>query len=146
MFQSVQQGVYIVACLVVLAYALWRGGWPERLTAAVVAVAWRLSWLVIDPTDWDHVQEALLAVDAAVLAFLCWLVWRSDRRWPVFAAGFQLQAVLTHVAIALGWDIGGWLYVTALWIWFGLMMLSLGVGTFLEVDRPRLSGNRATSE
>ena len=58
---------------------------------AVVAVAWRLSWLVIDPTDWDHVQEALLAVDAAVLAFLCWLVWRSDRRWPVFAAGFQLH-------------------------------------------------------
>jgi len=146
MFQSVQQGVLIIGSMLMLAYALWRGGRPERVAAVFMAATWGLSWLLVDPTDWDRPQEGLLAVDVAVLAFFCVLIWRSSRRWPIFAAGFQLQSVLTHVAIGLGWDIGGWLYVTALWIWFGLMMLSLGVGTFFEVDRPRFSGNRATSE
>lgn len=150
MFQSLQQGVLIVGSWLVFGFALWRGRWPERATVVVMALSWLIGGRLIDRTDWDHVQPALLVLDLITFAFFCGLVWKTDRRWPVFAALFQLQTVLTHVAMMLGWDVGGWLYVTSLWIWFALVVLALAAGTFLEAHLPRrrarLSGSPGTSE
>jgi hypothetical protein len=70
-----------------------------------------------------------LAVDAGFLAFLALLALRSDRFWPIWAAGFQLLAVITHCARLLDPTLGAWVYITAGVIWTYLVLFALTFGT-----------------
>ena len=43
-------------------------------------------------------QYGVLAVDAALLLALTAVALKSDRYWPLWAAGFQLLGVVIHIA------------------------------------------------
>ena len=58
------------------------------------------------------------------------LALRSHRYWPIWAAGFQLLAIITHWAHSLDRTLNGWTYMTAGIIWGYLLVGTLAVGTW----------------
>lgn len=133
--------VWTAAILLVSAFALWRGGWVERLVALVNVAAWlatmtvqdRLGW--IDPLNWVDPQWGVLAVDVAFALFLLGLATSKDRTWLLFAAAFQALGVVTHIAMMVDDGFRARTYLTGLIIWSYLVLASLGAGTWLEWRR-----------
>lgn len=86
-------------------FAVWFGGHVEKIGAVILATKTLLGFSagLYDQT-WTHVSWPVFTVDVmAVLAFT-WLSLRSDRYWPLWAAGYSLAAVAVHLAAAT--DVG----------------------------------------
>jgi hypothetical protein len=77
-------------------------------------------------TGFRETEWGIFAVDAALLALLCWIALRSPRYWPLLAAGFHLLAVVTHLAKSVDRQVGAWAYITAEIIWGYLLALTIG--------------------
>jgi hypothetical protein len=118
-----------LAALFVCGGAFWRGGRDERLAAAGVLLSLSATFLWADKS-WPHVQKAEFAADTLLLLLLLWVALRSSRWWPMSAAGFQLLAVMTHVAKAIDPGLQQWAYITAGVIWTYLLLAALAVGTW----------------
>ena len=111
--------------MAVCAIAVWRGGDEERLAAAGYLADWSLTLLVFKARS-QETQWAVLLIDAGLLALYLWLAFRSRRYWPLFAAGFHLLAVVTHLARAVDPRVSGWAYLTAELLWSYLVVLTIG--------------------
>ena len=85
-----------------VAYALWRGGPPERVAAEIIIV-WILSDFtyhqVFGPSSFAEVDPVHLVLDGAQLAAITWLALRANRVWPLWAAAAQLITFTGHVAV-----------------------------------------------
>lgn len=93
---SVWNVILLAANTIALGLLLWRGEWPERIGAALIATA-----IVAEPFvqglqigTW---RLGLLLVNLSLFAGLIVLSERWDRWWTVFAAAFQLILVLTFL-------------------------------------------------
>jgi len=75
-------------------------------------------------------------VDVGFLAFMLMLALSRDRVWLLFAAAFQLLALLTHLAIIADPGVRGLAYLRSLAIWGYMFLAAMAVGTAL-VDRRR---------
>ena len=126
-FISLPPRVPLLAFGLVCGGAFWRGGWPERATAAALLVSWVLTLLLRD-RSWSHPQWAAFVIDLAFGAFILALALKSDRYWPLWAAGFHLLAIATHFARQIDPTLGNWAYVTANVIWTYLVLGALAVG------------------
>lgn len=109
--------------------ALWKGGRPERIAAAVMLLSWAATFALRD-RRWTEPQWGGLVTDTACFIFLAVLALRSNRYWPLWAAGFQLLAVITHGARLMDPSLGAWAYVTAGVIWSYLVLFALAWGTW----------------
>jgi len=138
-FHTVSQQVWAVYLAVIVAAALWRGGWAERTAAVAAVVANVASAALQDRTDWLDPQWGVLAVDILLLGVLAWIALRSSRYWPLFATAFQLLGVITHVAMMVDRTVNPWAYITAGVIWSYLVMIPLAVGTWNCWRRRELS-------
>lgn len=112
----------------ICAFAFWKGGPSERVGALGMILAW-LSTAFFENTRWAEPQTGVMITDAALFLFLAVLALRSDRFWPMCAAGFQLLIVLTHIAWWIDAGLGKWAYFTAVMIWGYLVLIALLVGT-----------------
>lgn len=125
---------WTLTVLALIAVALWRGGRQERLAANGLVVGWLLSKLLYryqgGQTEWG-----ILAVDVGLFALLVWIALRSARHWPLFAAGFQLLGVITHLAISVDTRVHGWAYITASIIWSYLLAFAIGYGAWTAPAR-----------
>lgn len=126
--------VWPTALLSVCAIAAWRGRDDERLAAGGYLANWALTLVVFKDRSVDT-QWAVLVVDAALLGLYLWLAMRSRRHWPLFAAGFQLLAVITHFANALDTAVGGWAYLTAQLIWSYMVIGTIAYGAWTAPGR-----------
>ena len=108
--------------------ALWKGAFEERCAAVGLLCSMGLT-LALRDTSWPKVQSAEFAADIANLGLLIWIALRSPKYWPMAAAGFQLLAVMTHVAKLVDRAVAQWAYLTAGIIWTYLLMIALVVGT-----------------
>ena len=131
------------------AVAFWRGEWPERLGAALIAVAWLVTPLVELRRSWFEPQLGILAVDVATLIALVALAFWYGRYWAICASAFQAIAVLTHLAFLINPEA---LYRAYLFGNFSIGFLLLGSilgGTLIEVGpiriRPRLASQASPS-
>lgn len=125
--------VWPSAVMAVGGIAIWRGRNYERLAAGGLIAAWALSLVAYErqlQTQWG-----ILAVDLSMMALLCWVVLKSRRFWPMFAAGFHLLAILTHLARGLDPTFGGWTYMTAELIWGYLVASTIGYGAWTAPNR-----------
>jgi hypothetical protein len=98
--------------------------------------------LALRDTSWPKVQSAEFAADIANLGLLIWIALRSPKYWPMAAAGFQLLAVMTHVAKLVDRGVAQWAYLTAGIIWTYLLMIALVVGT-VNASRARRAAQMA---
>jgi hypothetical protein len=129
----------MAAISLVCGAAAWKGGPSERFGAAVFYGAWILTMLVRDDGV-GRPQYGIFIVDSLLFVLLLALALRSRRYWPLFMAGFELLAVVTHAGRFIDNQIGAWAYHSAGQIWGYLMLAALGAGTWnrwREVrDRP----------
>lgn len=126
--------VWPTALMAVCALAVWRGRDEERLAAGGQLANWALSLMLFQARSNDT-QWAILAVDAALLTLFLWIALRSHRYWPLFAAGFQFLAVLTHIAMALDAKVSGWAYLTAELLWSYLILFTVGFAAWTAPPR-----------
>jgi hypothetical protein len=117
--------VWPSAVVAVSALAIRRGGNEERLAAATVVMGWALSLVVFKDRSQDTQWEVLL-IDCGVFAVYLWLALRSRRYWPIFAAGFKLLGLITHLAHAIDEAVSGWAYITAELIFSYLALFTIG--------------------
>ena len=121
--------VWPAALMSVCFLAVWRGRDDERLAAGGLLANWAISLVVTnrraEMTQWD-----VLIVDVALLGLYVWLALRSRRHWPLFAGGFQLLIVVTHLGRAVDPAVSGWAYLTAGLIWAYLLLLTICYGAW----------------
>lgn len=80
--------------------------------------------------SWVGTQWSAFGADAGLLILLTAISLRTKRYWPIFAAGFQLLCVITHVARTIDPGVRAWAYATAQVIWTQLVFAALGVGVW----------------
>lgn len=121
--------IWVAAVTLVCGGAVWKGGRYERLAGGAIFVAWVATVAIASMRLWKPAW-GVGVVDALLLVFLVVIALRSDRLWPIFAAGFHLLAVVTHVARLVDTRAGAWAYATAGVIFGYLLLSALGVGTY----------------
>lgn len=138
-FATASQQIWTLSMLLVSGFALWRGGRPERWVAVANLLAWILTPLayrndLIDP------QWGVFLVDVGFLTLLAGLAMTTDRNWLLFAAAFQLLAVMTHIAIAVDRGVRTLAYFRGLVIWSYLVLGALAVGAWMFRRDRRTAG------
>ena len=123
---------FLLFFAIVVTFAIWRGGGPERTTAFayILALAGSASVGIIDmPGAFGVVPMTVFIVDMILLVALCLIAIRANRWWPIPAAGCQLIAVLAHAGKLLDPTMipDGYAFLVTIWSW--PMVLLLGLGT-----------------
>lgn len=126
--------VWPTTLMVVCGLAVWRGRDDERLAAGLDLASWALTVVVFRNSS-NETQGPVLVIDALLFAGLLWIALRSDRHWPMFAAGFALLLLLTHLASAADPTIGGWAYLTAGLIFSYLILAAIAYGAITAPRR-----------
>lgn len=119
----------ILVLILVCGAAFFKGGIEERVTAAALLLSVGVTVLLRD-RSWSHLQVAGFVMDVLVLVVLVAISLKSPKYWPMAAAGFQLLAVLIHVAKMIDPSVQDWAYITAIVIFTYLMIGALGVGVW----------------
>lgn len=93
------QAGFIFALLMCAGYASLFGGKTGLAGSAIfiLATAMTAAGTLLNPT-WASTSFAVFAVDSGCLLLLAALAVNSNRFWPIWAVGFQIVAVATHVA------------------------------------------------
>lgn len=134
MIQSLIYDALLLACW---AYAMLKGGAPERIGASILLVGSALTFLAVTgPTArFASMEAGILAVDvAASIAFLV-LALRAERFWPLWITGLQLIGTAGHVVKLVDPDVIRWAYAFVLAFWSYPMLFLLTLGTWLHQKR-----------
>lgn len=135
---------FAFALLLCVTYASLLGGRTGRIGSLIFVFAslLTLAGTIIDST-WASLSYAVFAVDTGCLLALAALAIHSNRFWPIWAVGFQLVAVATHVATLLNPEIVPKAYQAMLSFWSIPILWVMAVGTYkdrrYEEDRARAS-------
>ncbi|MBV9842108.1 MAG: hypothetical protein JOY99_11385 [Sphingomonadaceae bacterium] len=128
--------------LVPCAYALWRGGGPERVASITFLVAATLTEIVCRPhaTRFVQIETGITTVDTAVLIVMLALALFSERFWPIWMAAMAGIIVLTHVSMLFGLSLKAWAYWRSQALWSYPMQLLLALATWRHHARLRRTG------
>lgn len=123
------------------AYAMARGGTPERLGAAILIADFELSHWVIAPMQSRYlgVEWAMFAVDLGAFVALYVLSLFSGRYWPMWMSALQGVVAVSHLSGLLP-DIVPWAYGNAIALWAYVLLLMLVAGTWRHRARLRRYG------
>ena len=97
----------------VCAFAIAKGDRPERLAAGALVIAWLASLTLRSDFDPSGSVWLVMAIDVTILVMMLGLGWKTDRTWPIWAAGFQAIAVLVHVVVLIDVRIRAIAYISA---------------------------------
>jgi hypothetical protein len=132
-------GLLILTC----AYALLRGGAPERIVAATLALGDLATILVASRFALRFRSEeiGIFLVDLVILLILGAVALRSMRWWPLWLAAFQLDAVAVHVVRLTAPATLPMSYMNAIALWAWPMQLLLAYGAWEHRRRLRRFGS-----
>lgn len=117
--------VYLGVCFL----AVWKGEWAERIIGAAKPAAWGLS-IVSNGLNFTQTRWGAISADILLLILMLFVALKSEKYWPLWIAGFQVLAVVTHVASISDPAVGAWAYATAAVIFTHLSTFALGVGVW----------------
>ena|SRR6478736_9657023 len=131
MLLLIRAGMFTTLYLLTTAYALGRGGRPERQAAGIMAAALLLTWVVISSAGqrFHGPEYGVALVDALMLAALVWLALTADRFWPLWLAAMQVVIVLSHLAMILKPVPLPYYYRDTIQLWSYPQIAILAVGT-----------------
>ena len=132
-----RQEIFVAILLLCCAYAIWRGGAPERMAAGIFLVAALLSATMASAgrDRFGHEEYGVLATDTAMLVVVLALALRSRRWWPLFLAALQLDGVLVHLMYLIAPKAAPIAYLDATALWSYPMVLILAAGTWRHQNR-----------
>ena len=128
------QYAFAIVLLLTCGSVLWFGRESERWTA-IALVSAAIASLLAQTSKFFQPESGILLIDLALLGYLVWLALRSDRFWPLYAAGFQIIGTLIHVARLTDDSIFHAAYATGQVLWAYPVLLTLAVGTWFEGRR-----------
>lgn len=113
-------------------FAALYGGRSGMRVAVAIVLALIATALVPDGNRWLAPNLWALAVDSMLLIVLAQVAIRSNRWFPVWAAGLQLLGVTTHVASIVAPSFAPNVYFLLQAFWAIPMFLTLAVGVALD--------------
>jgi hypothetical protein len=125
---------FVTLLLACLAYALLRGGWPERSGVLMLVVASALTFAAGSPLQqrFASVETGVLIVDVGLLIAFLTLALTTDRYWPLWTTALQLLVVLAHLArwadphmFRVGYG-----FIMAVWSYLQLLVMALGIRAY----------------
>ncbi|SEH14953.1 hypothetical protein SAMN05428974_1315 [Sphingopyxis sp. YR583] len=124
--------IFLILLVGTCAYALWRGGAPERIAAGAMLAACFGSALVRSDADlrFSQMEVGIFLIDLLLLAVLFGVALRADRGWPIFVTALHLATVGAHAVKLIQPDIIRVTYVVMVTAWSWPMVIALAVGTF----------------
>tara|TARA_R110000824_G_scaffold45244_6_gene130969 strand:- start:2404 stop:2847 length:444 start_codon:yes stop_codon:yes gene_type:complete len=130
-FNTIWAYVYYIFLFVCCGYAILRGSRSEYFGAAIMIIGSLLTLAVAQSfgTSWTKVEVGIFAIDIIVLLAFIYLALKSDRFWPIWAAAFQLLAVIIHSAMIVAAPITPWAFGTGAVFWAYPMLLALAIGS-----------------
>jgi hypothetical protein len=136
-FETTAQQVWLAAMSIACGLAFWRGGREERIAAVACLAAWFVSPLVQDKQNWLDPQWGMMGVDTGLFLALTILAVTTTRIWPLFAAAFQLVAVVVHFGMIADSELRALAYLRGLVIFSYLVLVALAVGALTTPKRDR---------
>lgn len=127
--------MYYAILALCCSYAWIKGGAPERIGAAIFALASILTTAVISAGRFGSLEVGVLAVDSAMLLALLALALRAERFWPLWVIGLHLIGTAGHAVKAVDPHVIPRAYVFALAFWAYPMLILLVVGTWNHQKR-----------
>ncbi len=128
--------------LATCAFALWRGGAPERIAGGAMMLAYLATLVSYGPlaSRFTRVETGVLVVDLILLFVLGAVAIWADRAWPMALAALQLDTVGVHVARMLDLEMIRITYALMLAMWSYPMLVLLVAGTWRHARRCRRNG------
>lgn len=143
LFDSIYTQVFAVFALLVLIFAYWKGEDQEKAGITAFVLAWFGTMAVQSNIGPYGVQYPIFAIDVVMLLVFAGLAWKSPRTWPVWAAGFQMFAVLGHVVALMGVAADVYSFHTLLSLAGYGVLGAIAVGTFFAwQERLAAGGDR----
>lgn len=127
--------VFNTVLAVVCGYALWRGGAPERIAAALFAGAAAMTYLSMYAYAFRAISETYLLLDLGLFAAIAILSLWADRFWPIWVAALQLVVLAAHGVRASHPDLMPFVYYVATAKLAYPMILMLAIGTMRHRER-----------
>jgi len=129
--------VYQVLLLACWAYALVRGGPPERIGVTILVAGSYLTMAAASAfhTGFRSVEVGILIVDLLCLAAFLALALRADRFWPLWVAALHAIGTAAHAVKSFDPDIVSRTYAFMLAIWAYPMILLMIAGTWRHQER-----------
>lgn len=129
---ALYQWVFVVLWLGACAYALARGGSPERIVATAFMAGAVLTRVVgrMMRESYGQVATGVALVDGAMLCVIMAVALLSARFWPMLMASMQSAELLGHLAKELGRGILPQAYYATVFVWSIPMLLLLATGTW----------------
>lgn len=123
--------------LAVCVYAFAVGGGPERLGAAVYALACVASHFVFSasPIKFRSVETGVFLVDVLLFVAFAVLALRANRFWPIWVSALLGLGVLAHLARWAGPDTIPWAYQLVMSIWSYPILAIIAIGTYKHRQR-----------
>jgi hypothetical protein len=120
---------------VVIAWALARGRWPERVAGAAIAIDWICSAVFQDRRLHHHGQPVMFALDILQAVVLLALAIGCRRIWVLWAAALASLLILTHLVYMVNPAFGQWSYLTVTYVWSFGLLAAVAAGVAFEGGR-----------
>lgn len=134
---------YFIALLVICsAYAILKGGAPEKIGATVYALSCVATYALLEVSQilWRSIEIGVFVIDVTMFVFFCALAMRADRFWPIWVSAFLGLGVLGHLARWAGPGVVPWAYAVTLTIWSYPIAVTFALGTWRHQQRLALHG------
>ncbi len=125
------------------AFALWRGGAPERVLGLALLLAAVSTQVLQDDmaVRFAGVEVDVLLVDLALLAVMLAITLHADRFWPAWATALHLLGTGAHLARAISPDVIRLTYAVLAAAWSYPIVVLLVIGTVRHTSRIRSKGS-----
>ena len=124
------------------AYALQRGGQPERNIATTVLVAQLVDLSLHALFDTDDQITSMdfwhIPLDLAVLAAIGYVAMTAQRLWPLVAAALQLVTTAGHAAAGLNITMPPLVHAILIQTLSYLLIFTIALGTYLHDRRTKV--------
>jgi hypothetical protein len=122
---------YYTILAICAAYVLAKGGAPEKVGIAILAIGSVLSTAVISaqPNRFSSVETGVFLVDVAALVALLLLALRAERYWPLWITALQLIATAGHLVKMVDSHVIRAVYAFVMAFWTYPMLLLVVAGT-----------------